>query len=182
MHRFRLRELVSLPGLLSLIRVPLAVAFPLVMSEPFAALGVVAAAGLSDVLDGWCARRSGQATPTGAVLDPVMDKLFVATVVLSLWLGGRMSFWAALLLGTRDLAQLPLVAWLAVDRHALAARSDRLKANTFGKLVTALQFATVAAALLADRYVPALSLIAGVSGLVAGASYWVGFLRRASVP
>ncbi|MBS2018843.1 MAG: CDP-alcohol phosphatidyltransferase family protein [Deltaproteobacteria bacterium] len=72
------RDLVRVPGLLSLSRLPLAVAFGFtVVSQPPLALTFLALAGLSDVLDGWYARRYGQATRTGAVLDAIVDKVFV---------------------------------------------------------------------------------------------------------
>src|SRR5690349_10621742 len=50
------------------------------------ALGVFVAAGLTDVLDGIIARRFGQKTSIGAVLDPLADKLLMTTsiVILSL--------------------------------------------------------------------------------------------------
>jgi CDP-diacylglycerol--glycerol-3-phosphate 3-phosphatidyltransferase/cardiolipin synthase len=70
MGLYRARDLVRVPGLLTLMRVPLAAAFPFVLGRPLVALGVLAAAGLSDVLDGWYARRFGQVTPTGTALDP----------------------------------------------------------------------------------------------------------------
>src|SRR5450432_80739 len=116
MGLYRARDLVGVPGLLSLSRVPLAAAFPFVLGHPLLALGVLVAAGVSDVLDGWVARRFGLVTPTGAALDPVTDKVFVTTVAVSLVAGGYLSILDVVLLSTREIGEVPLVAWLAVNR------------------------------------------------------------------
>lgn len=182
MDQLRLRDVLSPPGLLSLARAPLAAAFPFALGKPFAALAILAAAGFSDLLDGWCARRSGRVTLTGAILDPVMDKLFVGTVAVALLFAGRLSFPEALLLGARDVMELPLVAWLVHDPLAFADRSGQVKASKLGKVVTVFQFVAVASALFAVRYVALLAVASGALGMLAGATYWARVLRRAPEP
>jgi cardiolipin synthase len=172
MGLYRARDLVRVPGLLSLSRVPLAAVFPLVLGRPFVALLVLATAGLSDVLDGWYARRFGQVTPTGTALDPVTDKLFVTTVAVSLVVGGYLSVLDVVLLSTREIGELPLVAWLAFDREARTRRTDHPSANVPGKLATALQFGTATAALLRMPHLDWLIDAAAVVGVLAAASYW----------
>lgn len=93
---------------MSLARVPLAIAFPFAPSAPIA-FAILVASGLTDVADGWYARRYGQVTATGAVVDPITDKLFVATVVITLLVRSKLAWWSLLLLGTRELGELPLV-------------------------------------------------------------------------
>lgn len=178
MEGIRLRDLLSIPGFLTLVRAPLALAFPLVISKPFWALTILAVAGLSDVLDGWSARKAGRATSTGAIVDPIVDKLFVFTVAVTLFATGRLSLLATLLLGSRDIVELPLAFWMAFDSRARAARIAHLKANVFGKVVTVLQFVTVVAALTANRYVIVLAIVSGCTGVVAGVTYWVLVCRR----
>ena len=179
MERLQARDVMSLPGLLSLVRAPLGAAFPFAVNEPLAALAILAAAGLSDVLDGWVARRAGKASFTGAILDPIMDKLFVATVAVSMIFTGHFSFGQVVLLGARDLLELPLVAWLALEPGALRDRSGRVRANALGKMVTVVQFATVLAALVAAKWVHGLVLIAAVLGIFAAATYWARAIRHA---
>ena len=67
---YRARDLLLVPGLLSLARVPLACVFPFVIGWPLIALAVLLVAGFTDVADGWYARRFDQATSTGAVGAP----------------------------------------------------------------------------------------------------------------
>ncbi|HEX7670988.1 MAG TPA: CDP-alcohol phosphatidyltransferase family protein [Polyangiaceae bacterium] len=170
---------MSVPGLLSLLRVPLAVAFPFVVHEPAVALSLLAAAALSDVLDGWYARAVGRATPAGAILDPIMDKIFVVTVVVTLVVAGMLPIIPALLLGARDLAELPLAVWFVVAPRdvAVRAREIEMKANVFGKIATVFQFATLSAALVEIRGVLVLAVATGAVGLVAAFSYWVRGLQ-----
>jgi phosphatidylglycerophosphate synthase len=169
--QYRARDVVSIPGLLSLTRIPLAVAFVFV-GEPWGRVAIVAASGLSDLLDGWYARRFGCATPTGAALDPVTDKLFITTVVLTLSFEGAMPWWAVIVLSLRDLAELPLVAKFVVSRAARRARADHPKANLGGKVATFAQFATVAAAMFHYEHTQVLLGVAGVLGVVAAVGYW----------
>jgi phosphatidylglycerophosphate synthase len=179
MEPLRLSDVFSIPGFVSLLRIPLAAAFPFALRiGPAAGLAVLIAAGATDVLDGWIARRAGRATATGALLDPTMDKVFVLTVAVTLFLGRRLPFASFLLLGARDLLELPLVVWLALAPQALADRKGSVRANVFGKAATVSQFATIAVATLGSPAVRALSIAAGASGLVAAATYWVRALDR----
>jgi cardiolipin synthase (CMP-forming) len=174
---YRARDLFRVPGLLSLSRLGFAGAFPFAFDRPGAALAVLAVAALSDILDGWYARRFGQVTPTGAALDPVTDKLFVITVAVTLVLGGRLALFDVILLSTREIAELPLVLWIAVSRRARGLRAAHASANVPGKLATVLQFATATGALFRVRYLPAMIAATAVAGASAAATYWLRAVR-----
>jgi CDP-diacylglycerol--glycerol-3-phosphate 3-phosphatidyltransferase/cardiolipin synthase len=178
MGMYRARDLVRAPGLLSLARLPLAVGFSLSLAHPFVAIAILIAAGISDVLDGWVARRSGQVTPTGTALDPVTDKIFVTTVAVSLVVGRFLEPLDVLLLSTREVGELPLVAWLAVDRAARQRRAEHPSANAFGKLATALQFGTAAAALCRVPHLEWLVGVTAVAGVAAAVNYWLREVRQ----
>jgi cardiolipin synthase (CMP-forming) len=175
--RLRLRHLVLAPALLSWARVPLAVCFPLVVDRPVAALGVLLAAGLSDVLDGWVARRRGLTTATGAVLDPITDKLFVLTVAVTLVATGRLSIGSVLLLSTRELGELPLAVWYAWKRAGRSSASETPMANVGGKLATCLQFAAVAWALFRLPRLEWSIAATATAGVLAAIGYWSRALR-----
>ncbi len=168
------RDLVRVPSLLSLLRIPLAAAFPFFIERPAAAIAILCAAGASDVLDGWYARRFHQTTATGAIVDPVTDKIFVLTVALTLVVTGKLSIPILLLLGTRDIGELPLVTWLALDKR-MRDRVHETTSNVLGKAATALQFATVVAA-IAGAPAPAV-LAAAVSTAILGAAAAIGYWR-----
>jgi phosphatidylglycerophosphate synthase len=169
------RDVFRVPGLLSLSRLPLAVVFALTVGRTRWALAALLVAGLSDVLDGWVARRFGQVTPTGAVLDAVMDKVFVAAVVVALIASHTLSFGQALLLGVRDLGELAIGV-----RLALAGRSRLTRphpALTFGKVTTLLQYVACAAAVLRSADVPAVAVATAFTGALATAEYWANERR-----
>jgi cardiolipin synthase len=178
MSAYRARDLLLFPNLLSAARVPLAVAFPLVVSRTWLALAVLAAAALTDVLDGWLARRWGQATAVGALVDGIADKLFAASLLVTLVATEMLSPILAILLAARELGELPLAIRLAWSRRARGVELDR-GANRFGKVATALEFLTVVQILLRA---PHLELWVGVTaavGALAAASYWRREIRAA---
>jgi phosphatidylglycerophosphate synthase len=156
----------------------LAGCFPLVVDRPGVALGLLMTAALTDVLDGWIARRYGMATATGAALDPVTDKLFVLTVAITLIVTGRISLGAVLLLSTRELGELPLVVWFVLNPRARAAHGDYPQANPAGKAATVLQFATIGWLLVRFPGVALWIAVTALAGVFAAASYW----RRALHP
>ncbi len=171
MH-YRLRDLMLAPALISWVRLPLAACFPLVVGRPVAAVAVLLAAGFSDVLDGWVARRYGLVTPTGAALDPITDKLFVLTVAITLLVHEYLPLGGVLLLSTREIGELPLVVWLARSHTARAARANAPSANAGGKLATVLQFSAVSWALLRQPLLGLWVGAAAVAGVVAAIGYW----------
>ncbi|WP_437327859.1 CDP-alcohol phosphatidyltransferase family protein [Sorangium sp. So ce381] len=172
------RDLALPPNLLSLARLPLAALFPIVATQPALALTVLCCAGLTDVLDGWLARRSGQVTPTGAIVDPIADKVFALAVVGTLLESGALPLWGIPALLARELLELPLALWIAVSRRFQGARLSAASANIPGKLATAVQFAAVFAAIALPSALTAMLAASAIAGAAAGVSYWARQLRR----
>jgi phosphatidylglycerophosphate synthase len=167
---YSIRDAFRVPGLLSLARLPLALTFPWAVRKPAFAIAVLVGAAATDVADGLLARRRNEETPMGAVLDPLMDKVFVLAVVLSLIMARSLKISEALLLGTRELGELPLLAHLALQ-HRLISRPQR-RANVLGKLATVMQFAAIAAILLTAPYRAVWIFLAALAGVLAVTSYW----------
>jgi cardiolipin synthase len=175
---YRARDLLLLPNLLSAVRIPLAVAFPFVASRTGVAIGILAAAALTDVLDGWLARRRGQATPVGALVDGVADKVFAASLLVTLVATGMLSPILALLLATRELGELPLALRLLSSRAARRLELER-GSNVFGKVATALEFVTVVLILVHAPHLPLFVGVTAAVGACAAASYWMREVRAA---
>jgi cardiolipin synthase (CMP-forming) len=85
----------QIPNLITLVRllliVPIAVA--LVHQRLDTTLILFAIAALSDALDGFLAKRFGWQSELGAILDPIADKLLLATVFISLTVLGMVPLW-----------------------------------------------------------------------------------------
>ena len=145
------RDLLRLPCLLSLVRVPLALCFPFVVHRPAAALGVL-----------------------GAVLDGATDKVFVFVVAGTLLATHRLALAEMLLLGARDLVELGLAAVIALRGEARALHEEQ-RADLWGKAATFVQFVAVVLAITALPGRALACAVAGALGLVAA----LGYVRRA---
>jgi len=133
------------------------------------ALAIFIAAGLTDILDGVIARRFGQKTSIGTVLDPLADKLLMTTSVVILSLP-QMGFpnlfprWLMILIISRDVFIL-LVSLIII----LMVGWRVFKPTPYGKASTAAQVITVLAVLYANWYgeaVPELSALFYVTGAI----------------
>lgn len=93
---------------------------------------VVALAGVTDVLDGYIARRSGQVTAIGMMLDPLADKLMFITVIISLLAADFLSWAAAGAIFLRDLGMI------AGGLFFHFRGKQTVPANWMGKLTTVL--------------------------------------------
>jgi cardiolipin synthase len=102
-----------------------------------AALLVVLLAGLTDLLDGYIARRSGQITITGIMLDPLADKLMMLSVVAALLIKGEIPWAAAILMGIREVGMIASSAFF----HFRGRRT--VPANVFGKVTTAVYYLAI---------------------------------------
>lgn len=94
------------------------------------ALLIVLLAGLTDLLDGYIARRSGQITQTGIMLDPLADKLMMLSVVVALVIGGEIPWSAAATMAFREVGMIVSAAIF----HFRGRRT--VPANVYGKLTT----------------------------------------------
>ncbi|HEY8469381.1 MAG TPA: CDP-alcohol phosphatidyltransferase family protein [Longimicrobiales bacterium] len=158
-------RLVSLPSAISLLRVPLAALF-LAVEGPAIRAAILAAAAASDFLDGWLARRLGQTTRAGELLDPLTDKIFLVAVLFSFALDGRLAPWQLLVLLGRDL--FAIAAFLTVVVFGLPIR---FRARLGGKIVTGVQLAAVLVLLVRPEWIGPLVVIAAVTGTYAVLDY-----------
>lgn len=99
----------------------------------------------SDLLDGYLARRGGEVTRIGKLLDPLADKLLVSTALVMLLAAGRLEgIWAGLLVVVilgRELAVTGLRGIASSQGHVMAASwQGKLKAVTQNVAVGALLF------------------------------------------
>ncbi|HVZ09594.1 CDP-alcohol phosphatidyltransferase family protein [Rhodopila sp.] len=151
--------------------VPLAVW--LVVSHQVAwAFWLFVAAGLSDALDGWLARRFGGNT-LGAALDPAADKALLVSMYVTLGWVGVLPDWLAILVVFRDVLIVGGIVTLSVLGQTVAIRPLRIS-----KLNTLLQIVLIGVALLESGLgigLPGLTLlliwVVALTTLASGAAY-----------
>ncbi|GIU77811.1 MAG: CDP-alcohol phosphatidyltransferase [Bryobacteraceae bacterium] len=163
-----------LPNALTLVRIVLtpAVGFFLAADDLAAALPLLAVAAATDAADGFLARRWNAASPLGAYLDPIADKLLAATVYIGLAAAGRLPWWLAGLVLGRDALILGFAAW-ALGR----TRIRKFPPSAWGKLSTVLQFSLGLACLL-DAAAPSgwsRRAVEVLIPLTAAGTVWSGF-------
>jgi phosphatidylglycerophosphate synthase len=172
------------PNLLSLARLPLGWLFWIALGPTATpahagrALGVMAVAALTDVLDGTLARRRGvDISGAGSWLDPICDKLFVGAVLAALHFERGVSFGTLALIVARELLQLPLVVVYRASHTLRRWLRYDFRASLLGKAATVVQFLAIAALIVAHLGVQArwLAYLAFALGVGALADY----LRRA---
>jgi len=157
--------LVSVPNVVSALRLPIAAAFFAV--DGLLWRGVLLFLGaLTDALDGWLARRLGMESRTGALIDPLFDKLFV-TVALAAFLRGPYLGW----LGFVILVSRDLYVGTAYLTAKLLGIDIPTQPRPGGKLVTFLQIVTLFVLLLAPDRVGVFMVAVAVASAIAIADY-----------
>ena len=130
-------EIFNLPNTLTLVRIgsiPIVMGLLYLPGWPWSwlAAAVFLVAGLTDMLDGWLARRLRKVSLMGQYLDPLADKLLVSCLLVVLVGMGRCPTWIAVLLIAREIAVTGL-------RAIAASQGFNVPSDLAGKSKTALQ-------------------------------------------
>ncbi len=145
---------MNIPTLLTLFRIVLIPVLVLIFYLPMKGSGILCAvifavAGITDWLDGYLARKLNQTTPFGAFLDPVADKLMVATALVLLTEIHATPFMAvpaAVIIG-REIMVSALREWMAeIGKRASIAVSY------IGKVKTTVQIVAIVVLLAIDPF------------------------------
>ena len=176
-------SLRQLPNLISLFRLVLIVpiAAAVLHRDWTAALMLFALAAASDAADGFLAKRFGWQTDCGAVLDPVADKLLVATVFVTLAVQGHVPVWLMAAVIARD-----LVIVLGALSYRLWVGPVKMRPTVISKINTLIQllylFTVVVrreTALPAAWVVTLLGALVFVTIAVSGLDYVLTYAGRA---
>ncbi|WP_258727070.1 CDP-alcohol phosphatidyltransferase family protein [Cellulomonas sp. NS3] len=129
-------RVLTVPNVISLVRLVLVPVFAVLIAvgNDGWALVVLAVSGASDWLDGVLARRLGQVSKLGQMLDPAADRLFILVTLLGLAWRDLVPWWLVAVLVARDVMLLGLFA--VVARHGYGPLPVHLagKAGTFALL------------------------------------------------
>lgn len=180
-----LDRILTAPNVITMVRllcIPLYLWLLFGAHHQIAAAVLLALLGATDWVDGFVARRYGQVSTFGKVLDPTADRILVGTAVISIMIYGAVPLWFGLATIAREVLVSAMVLLLA---SLGAARIDVLwvgKAGTFGLMFAYPTF------LLGDGtagWQEPIRIIAWVTGLIGlGLAWWaagsyIGPARRA---
>lgn len=174
------------PNLLSLLRLAAAPLLVFILASPsptrsWLALGLYLAASLTDVIDGYLARKYNMVTNLGKFLDPVADKLINLAALLALIPLGRVAAWMVFLLVARDMAITGLRA-VAADQGVVIAASSLGKLKTLAQFLALVLLLAPAPLLGLDNHLLGLAMLwlALVVTYWSGLDYLVRFFRQAA--
>jgi CDP-diacylglycerol---glycerol-3-phosphate 3-phosphatidyltransferase len=179
---------VNLPNLLTFSRLLLIPIFVLLFSQPtpersLAAATVFGIAAITDLLDGYLARRRSEVTRLGRLLDPIADKLLVISGLILLVEFQRVSAIVAILMIAREVTVTGI-------RAISAAEGIVLSAETIGKYKMTAQVLAIMFLIVEDSVDPewrfyaignVLLYSALMLGLISGAKYLFTFWRQISL-
>ncbi|KAJ5902549.1 hypothetical protein N7495_003077 [Penicillium taxi] len=186
-------NIYTVPNILTFTRLLAApmVGYLLVHDYHAAALSLFAYAGLTDLVDGYIARKYNLQTVVGTIIDPMADKLLMTIGVACLAVNGSLPIWLAVIILGRDVG-LALSAiyyrWISLPAPKTMARywdfslpSAEVKPTEISKINTALQLVLVGSAIafpvVPEAVISAWHLSEAMTGfqyLVAGTTLWSG--------
>lgn len=176
----------TLANLLTFSRILLIPVFVVLLANPtpdrsLAAALVFIVAAVTDLLDGYVARRTGQITTLGKLLDPIADKLLVLSGLILLVQFERVAALVAIVIIARELAVTGVRAIAATEGVVLAA-------ETIGKWKMVMQVVAIVMLILEDSLTAvawplhllgtAILYLALALGLYSGGQYFASFWRQ----
>ena len=149
---------MNLPNGLTLTRiflVPVLVAVLLTKSDMLLAAFIFLAASLTDLLDGYFARKRGQVTTLGMLLDPIADKLLISSAFIALVELGLVRAWMVVIIVGREFAVSGL-------RSIAATQGFTIDASDLGKIKMWAQVAAITFLILGNKY-PVFEHLGGIA-------------------
>ncbi|MDP1948674.1 MAG: CDP-diacylglycerol--glycerol-3-phosphate 3-phosphatidyltransferase [Nitrospirota bacterium] len=180
------QESLNLPNFITLTRILLIPVFVVLFATPtpdrsLSAAVVFIVAAVTDMLDGYLARRNGQVTTLGKLLDPIADKLLVLSALILLLNIDRVSALVAILIIAREVAVTGIRAIAAGEGMVIAA-------ETTGKYKMALQVVAIVMLILEGTFLSGLGnlhlagivtlYLSVVFGYISGAQYVWSFWKQ----
>ena len=107
---------MSIPNIITLVRILLVpfIVWAIASNELEIAFIIFIAAGISDAIDGFLAKRFNMSSELGALLDPLADKALLVSIYMSLGIWGAIPRWIVILVVSRDIMIVGavIVSWL----------------------------------------------------------------------
>ena len=167
--------LISLPNLISLARlfaVPLMV-WLIVAGEMTAAFWVFVAAGISDAVDGFIAKRFDAITTFGSYIDPLADKALLVSCFVALGIEGQIANWLVILVVFRDVVIIGgAILALPLGRPVIMRPLFISKLNTTTQIIlVALVLAEIGVGVHEAKLIVLMQYIVAATTLASGIGY-----------
>lgn len=176
---------VNIPNLITLSRiasVPLTV-WLIVDGHLLWAFWVFVAAGISDALDGFIAKRFDMETELGKYLDPLADKALLVSVYVTLGIEGHIASWLVILVVFRDIAIVGGALLFETVTHSLTMQPLMVsKVNTVMQILLAMAVMANAGYGIGldgafDGALDVLVILTALSTVLSGAAYAVKWVK-----
>jgi cardiolipin synthase len=176
------RNRLNIPNTVTVGRILLVpfVVWAIIAGEHQLAFWLFVAAGVSDAVDGFLAKRLGAQSEFGAYLDPLADKALLMSIYITLGIAGHLPLWVVIAVVSRDIMILGaiVVSWLVgkpLDIHPLVVS----KLNTLAQILLA-TFVLAADAFMFNTSPILEGLLAtvGVLTLLSAGAYLYSWMRH----
>lgn len=161
-----------IPNALTLLRLAAAAAFP--VASPWWRIGLLLGAALTDLLDGYLARRYRLTNWWGSLLDGIADKAITLSVLITMSFEGHLAIRQIALVLVRDFAVVAITGYM-VWRRAWP-EFTRLNARMPGKVTTIMLFILMLALLIAPEWAWIIYWPTVLFGILAAIDYVLIFL------
>lgn len=173
---------MSIPNLITLGRILLVpiLIWVITSGEMRIAFLLFLAAGVSDAVDGFLAKRFGMATELGAYLDPLADKAMIVSIYVALGIAEAIPRWLVILVVSRDvmIVGAVILSWV-VDKPVALKPLMVSKLNTVAQIALALVvLAAIGFDVHAGLLLDVLTVLVATLTLLSIAFYLAGWIRH----
>lgn len=173
---------LNLPNLITVLRiiaVPITV-WLIVEGYLMWAFWLFVAAGVSDALDGFIAKRFNMETELGKYLDPIADKILLVTIFITLGVEGHIASWLVILVVFRDFVIIAGAVLFETMTHSLTMKPLMVsKVNTVVQIVfAAVVMAYVGYGIELNGVMDVLVIITAATTIVSGLAYAFDLFKR----
>ena len=174
---------MNVPNFLTILRIFSIPALVVVLLSQFNGQEIVALclfllAALTDMLDGFWARQKKQITIFGQFLDPIADKLLIASAFICLVELGKVSSWMVIIIIGREIA-------VTGFRAIASSKGYNIPASVLGKIKMVLETGTVSFLILGENYLGKFYFLSRIglwlviaTAVLSAAEYYIKFGPR----
>ncbi len=174
----RLNDITNIPNAITFSRVPLAFCWLAFYHDKRIQLAIIVLIILTDMVDGYLARRLHLITDFGKVFDPICDKVISLFAFFCFYFLGNISLMYLIIFLLRD-----IFIFFALPIYFLFFRYTKIKwhARFFGKITTALQFLAILVFTLSLDFINIFLLLIFIFSIISIFDYVIFFVKKIKI-